>query len=186
LTGLNFPDYETGGTEWDDLGGGSVDGSLGGTFGLLLGMDFGLLIGEAEVLLSFDNAYTEIQTSNYGGWKMIRMNGIALHIPLLAKMDFHLGPVVFQPLLGPYFNIALGDLSMSGDGDANDPYANPLFGLVFGGLAGLNLGRGILFLDGRYEMDLGRTVAGNDPITIWKRSALVLSLGYQVYLGRRK
>jgi hypothetical protein len=179
MGGPAFSDYDTDGTEWKDSAGHDIDGHTGGTVGLFLGADFGLLIGEAGALLSFDRAKLYYESGSYS-----EVNGTSLHIPLLLKMDFHLGPVVLQPLAGPYFNLALGKLDVENYG--KDPYANPPFGLVFGGLLGLNLGRGILFIDSRYEMDLGKTVAGNDPITIWKHSAYVLSMGYQIYLGRRR
>jgi hypothetical protein len=177
MAGPAFSHYDTDDTDWKDRMGHSIDGHMGGTAGLFLGADFGLLIGEVGALLSFDRAKL-YQSDSYS-----MVQGMALHIPLLFKMDFHLGPVVLQPLAGPYFNLALGDLDMN---SGKDPYANPPFGVVFGGLLGLNLGRGILFIDSRYEMDLGKTVAGNNPITIWKRSANVLSVGYQIYLGRRR
>jgi hypothetical protein len=185
MLGPAFPSYYISDTEWEEYGGSPVNGIPGGMFGIALGMDFGLLIGEAEVLLSIDNAETTVQIP-YSGKKDISMTGVSLHIPLLVKMDFHLGPVVLQPQVGPYFNVALGNLSMSGYGDGKEPYANPPIGLVVGGLAGLNLGRGILFVDARYEIDLGKTVAGNEPMTIWRRSAFIPSLGYQIYLGRKR
>jgi hypothetical protein len=173
MAGFATSEYYTKGTEWDDTGGGNIDNAGGGSLGLFLGADSGFLIGEVGALLSFDNA--EMFSS-------ISMKGISLHIPLLVKMDLHLGPVVLQPLAGPYFNFALGDLDMGGYG--KDPYANPPIGLVFGGLVGLNLGRGFFFIDSRYEMDLGKTVAGNNPMTIWQRSAFIMNFGYQIYLGR--
>jgi hypothetical protein len=184
MFGVAFPGYDTDDTDWKDYGGGSIDEYPSGGGGLFLGMDFGLLAGEAGVLLVGDNGRVTMHV-NSGGYSYSdssHLSGVSLHIPLLVKGDFHLGPVVLQPFLGPYFNIALGELDVKG----NEPYANPLLGLVFGGLLGLNLGRGILFLDGRYAIDLGRTVAGNDPITIWRRSVFMLNMGYQIYLGRRK
>jgi hypothetical protein len=185
MGGLSLPNYNIDGTDAEDINGVSVRGMPGGNAGLLLGMDFGLLVAEADLLLFVDNARMYFERPNgYDEW--FDITGLALHIPLLLKADFHLGPVVLQPLLGPYFNLALGDLQTGGDRGGNDPYANPPIGMVFGGLAGLNLGRGILFLDSRYEMDLGKTVAGNEPVTLWRRSAFLLNLGYQIYLGRKK
>ncbi|MDR2247620.1 MAG: hypothetical protein LBE17_13280 [Treponema sp.] len=178
MGGPIFSEYDTDDTEWKARTGHDIDGRTRGAGGLFLGADFGLLIGEVGALLSFERAKIYVGSDSYSA------RGMSLHIPLLLKMDFHLGPLVLQPLAGPYFNLALGKLDVEDYGD--DPYANPPFGLVFGGLLGLNLGRGILFVDSRYEMDLGKTVAGNDPITIWKRSAYVLSFGYQIYLGRRR
>jgi hypothetical protein len=100
-------------------------------------------------------------------------------------MDFHLGPVVLQPLAGPYFNFALGKLTTSGGISGKESYKNPPLGLTFGALAGLNLGGGLLFIDGRFEMDLGKTEA-EKSIEIWRRSAFMLNLGYQIYLGRKE
>jgi hypothetical protein len=185
MAGLAVPEYDINDTDWEDYGGSGINGYTTFNGGLFLGIDFGLFAGEAGFFFTGDSAETSFQNS-YGSREWSDMTGAALHIPLLVKMDFHLGPVVLQPLLGPYFNIALGPLHTSGFQTGDDPYANPPVGLVFGGLAGLNLGRGILFIDGRYEIDLGRTVAGNDSITIWRRSAFMLNLGYQIYLGGRK
>jgi hypothetical protein len=193
MTGMAFPFYDTADTGWKDHGGRDMDGNMTFNGGLFLGMDFGLLAGEAGFFFTYDDVETRIQDV-FGFERWVYITGVALHIPLLVKMDFHLGPVVLQPLLGPYFNIALGDLntidsydgSHDEDYDGDDPYANPPVGLVFGGLAGVNLGRGILFIDGRYEIDLGKTVAGNGSMTIWRRSAFTLNFGYQIYLGRRK
>jgi hypothetical protein len=189
MAGIAFPIYNI-----DDTGGknywGDMMNTAGAVFngGLFFGMDFGLLAGEAGFFFTGDHAEAYVRSGygyyDYGGW--VSMTGVSLHIPLLVKMDFHLGPVVLQPLVGPYFNIALGDLHSEGYGYGDDPYANPPFGLVFGGLAGINLGRGILFIDGRYEIDLGKTVVGKNSMTIWRRSAFMLNLGYQLYLGRKK
>jgi hypothetical protein len=183
MAGLTIPSYNTDDTTWTETYGGSaVKGNVGGILGLLLGMDFGLLIGEAEVLVSFDNA--KIDTSSYFEEAAL-MKGVSLHIPLLVKMDFRLGPVVLQPLAGPYFNFALGKLTTSGGTNRKESYRNPPLGLTFGALAGLNLGGGLLFIDGRFEMDLGKTEV-NKSIEIWRRSAFMLNLGYQIYLGRKK
>jgi hypothetical protein len=184
MAGMAFPGYDINDTDWQNYGGG-IDGDSSFNGGFFFGMDFGLFAGEAGLFFTGDNAGTSVQDS-YGDSEKSAMTGTALHIPLLVKMDFHLGPVVLQPLLGPYFNIALGDMETSGYLSGDEPYANPPFGLVFGGLVGLALGRGILFMDSRYEIDLGRTVAGNNAMTVWRRSAFTLNFGYEIYLGRKK
>jgi hypothetical protein len=184
MAGMAFPSYDINDTDWKNYGDG-MDGGVSFNGGLFFGMDFGRFAGEAGLFFTGDNAKTYLQDS-YGYRREAEMIGTAIHIPLLVKMDFHLGPVVLQPLLGPYFNIALGDMETTGYLTGNEPYANPPFGVVFGSLVGLTLGRGIIFMDGRYEIDLGRTVAGNDPMTIWSRSAFTLNFGYAIYLGRRK
>jgi hypothetical protein len=162
--------YNTGDTDLKNADIKERGPAINGT--LFFGMDFGLLTGQAEIILT--NEQAEIDTVN------IDISGMSLLVPFIFKVDFHLGPVVLQPLAGLYLNFALGKLETRGMGiEGEDPYANPLFGLMFGGSAGISLGRGILFLDSRYAMDLGRTVAGNDPKTIWRRSALMFNLGYQ-------
>jgi hypothetical protein len=149
-------------------------------------MDFGLLIGQVEVLLMNEIIRMHYPLP-YDSTTGIYITGTSLLLPFIFKVDFHLGPVVLQPLAGLYLNFALGDLKESGGRyDTEEPYANPLFGLMLGGSFGITLGRGILFLDTRYAMDLGRTVAGSGPKTIWRRSAFMFNLGYQFSLGRRR
>jgi hypothetical protein len=176
--GMSMPSYNTDGT---DIEGMDITGKSGFGGTLFFGMDFGRLIGQVEVLLVAEKAIID---TPYGD---IDIEGMSLLVPFVFKADFHLGPLVLQPLAGLYLNFALGDLKESGSGfDTEEPYANPLLGLMLGGSFGITLGRGILFLDGRYAMDLGRTVAGSGPITIWKRSAFMFNLGYQFSLGRRR
>jgi hypothetical protein len=175
MGGFSALSYNTDDTEWDRLGG-SVKAKGAGSFGLSLGFDSGLLIFETGTVFAFDNANLEMGSDDTS------TGGVSLHIPLLLKADFHLGPVVLQPLLGSYFNFALGKLF----GDGHDPYANPPLGLTFGGLIGFNLGGGLLFMDAHYDMDLGKTKAGNAAITVWQRSNFAFTFGYQIYLGRRR
>jgi hypothetical protein len=179
--GINLHNYNTNGTDHSGIdikGGPAFDGAL------FFGMDFGLLIGQAEVLFTGDNAAI---TYPYPYPGEVDVTGISLMIPFILKVDFHLGPLVLQPLAGLYLNFGLGNLKESGMGaDREDPYANPPLGLIFGGSLGTPLGRGIVFLDGRCAIDLGRTAAGNNPITIWKRSAFMINLGYQFFIGRRR
>jgi hypothetical protein len=158
-------------------------GSFNG--GAYFGMDFGLVTGQVELLLAQDNArmYVKIGNGSSYYWETIKVNGTSLLVPLIAKLDFHLGPVVLQPLLGPYLNFGLGKLNT---GNGSDPYANPLLGIMFGGAVGMKLGSGMIFLDTRYAADLGKTKAGNQAMKIWERSALRLNLGYQFNFGDNK
>jgi hypothetical protein len=185
MIGPVFHFYDTDDTDMNNY---EIDGqgSFGG--GLYFGMDFGLLTGQAEILVAGDSARMEIDSGYpYYNHDEIKFGGTSLLIPLIFKLDLHLGPVVLQPLAGPYLNFALGDLEEKGDySDSNDPYANPLFGLMFGGTLGIKAGPGMIFLDTRYAMDLGKTKAGNNPLTIWKRSGVLLNLGYQFYFGGKK
>jgi hypothetical protein len=181
MGGFGSSSYNTDGTDWKDkYHYESIHGSSGGALGLFMGLDSGGLIFELGAQTSFDKG-----EMNINQYDKRDVESMALHVPLLVKLDWHLGPVVFQPMAGAYYNLALGKLDIESSRGGDDPYANPPFGLVFGGLAGLTLGRGLLFIDGRYEMDLGKTRAGRDAITIWSRSAFTFNFGYQIYLGRR-
>jgi hypothetical protein len=192
MAGTVFPIYHTD-DEWDDNNIGShISGkpTFGG--GLSVGWDFGFVAAETGALISSDRAKTTVNKPYYGD--DVDLMGISLLVPLIIKLDFHLGPVVLQPLAGGYVNFALGDLKWHGydPGDTKAAYANPLFGLMFGGALGFKLGRGSLFVDSRYVMDLGSTAMGSHEITnntamrAWKRSGVMLNLGYQFYLGGKK
>jgi hypothetical protein len=184
IAGAKFPVYAIDDTDWGNSGGYDIDGQLTFNGGLFFGMDFGMLTGQAEILFTGERAKTRVLTGY--SYTDMDITGLSILVPLIVKLDLRLGPVVLQPLAGFYFNFALGNLKEKGDDlEVEDPYANPLFGLMFGGDVGITLGRGIFFLDCRYAKDLGRTAAGNDPVTIWKRSALMLNLGYQFSLGRK-
>jgi hypothetical protein len=184
MAGARLPKYAIDDTHWGDKGGDDIEGK--GTFNgaLFFGMDFGLLAGQAEVFFAGERAATRVLTGFT--YTDTDITGLSILVPLVLKLDFHWGPVVLQPLAGFYLNFALGNLKERvGSLDVEDPYANPLLGVIFGGAIGISFGRGIFFLDLRYAKDLGKTVAGNDPVTIWKRSALMLNLGYQFSLGRK-
>jgi hypothetical protein len=136
-----------------------VDTALGG--GLSVGYDFGLFTGQVEFL--FANDYID------------GLTGMLLKVPLIAKMDFHLGRFVLQPQVGFYLNFGLGDLHDINDYDYTIDRANldtPLLGGVIGGTLGLRMGRGYLFGDLRYMGDFG---------DLYTRSVVLVSLGYQYY-----
>jgi hypothetical protein len=183
--GTRIPKYAIDDTDWGNMGGKDIEGQMTFNGGFFFGMDFGMFAGQAEIFFAGEKAGTRI----LDGYSYIDMDitALSLLVPLIVKLDYHLGPVVLQPLAGIYLNFALGDLKESMGGvELEDPYENPLMGVIFGGAAGMPLGKGLLFLDIRYAMDLGKTTAGNDPVTIWKRSAFMLNLGYQFFLGGKK
>jgi hypothetical protein len=175
--GIRSLSYNTDGTDWDGL---AVEGNSAPNAGLFIGMDFGKLIIQAEIVLSGDNGTIDNIYSN--NFYSMGVTGTSLLIPLIVKRDFHLGPVVFQPLAGLYFNFALGDLKLEDNTmGGEEPYANPPVGLIFGGDVGIALWKGVLFLDLRFAGDLGKTAAGNDPIEIWTRTSFMINLGYQFF-----
>jgi hypothetical protein len=180
MAGPVFNNYNIKNTDSANAGIYHIDGKGAVNGGMYFGIDFGLLAAQAEVLITGDNA--EMELSYFDS----HITGTSLLVPLILKLDFHLGPFILQPLAGPYLNFALGDIRSTDeyDGRNYDPYANPLFGLMFGGTVGIRMGRGMIFVDTRYAKDLGKAKAGNHPMTIWEHSALRLNAGYQFNFGR--
>jgi hypothetical protein len=167
--------YNTKDTDWKNA---EIEGKSTFNGSLFLGMDFGAWSLQGEVLLTGDNGTLNVPgIDGITGWSLL--------IPFIFKGDFRLGPVILQPLVGPYLNFVLGDLELGGTMGGKEPYANPPLGLMIGADAGIRLGGGIIFLDARFAVDLGKTAVGNNPMTAWSRSAFMLNLGYQFSLGRK-
>jgi hypothetical protein len=156
-----------------------MHGRGGFNFDLFLGYDFGLLAVQGEFLFTGDSA--DAWVTNYSGYNYsgnYEVSGTTIQIPLMAKLDLHWGRLMLQPEAGIYFNFGLGDLDY---GYGSIGYENPLFGLMFGGALGFRIGRGYLFTDFRYAMNLGETELSNN----WgeyHRSAFMLNVGYQYYI----
>lgn len=176
MAGMRSLKYNTDDTDWENL---DIDGKSTAAGGLFFGLDYGPVVTQVEILFSGDKGAIE----NMPGFDDI--TAYTLLIPLILKGDFHLGPVVLQPLAGFYFNIALGDLDLDGSMGGKEPYANPPVGLMVGGDIGMRFGKSRIFLDLRYAADLGKTAVGNDPMTAWRRSAFMLNLGYQFFVWRK-
>jgi hypothetical protein len=159
---------------YDSVDSGEIKPALGGFLGWHLAK-FGI---QLEALMAFDGARKN-QT---------RLEAMSLLLPIIAKYDINIKSFVIQPLVGAYFNIALGDMygSYQGSGsysprDGHTSYANPPLGIMVGGDFGWVFKRGMLFLDARFAFDLGKTVIavdGNEE-ELWRKTALTLSLGYQ-------
>jgi hypothetical protein len=179
IAGLRAPNYNTDNTDWKTV---NIEGKSTANGGLFIGMDLGSLILQAEVLLGGDSAAIENMPATM---EIDDISGFSLLIPLIFKWNFHLGPLVLQPLAGPYLNFALGNLKIGGRMGGEEPYANPPLGFMFGGDVGFPLWQGLVFLDLRFAVDFGKTAAGNNPMTAWTRSAFMLNLGYQFFVGGR-
>jgi hypothetical protein len=156
---------------------------MNGRSGFAIGPFFGMTRGnwsfEAEALLSGDNGTMEI--SNRNSYSEYDFSAWSFMIPLIVKYEFKLGPVVIQPLAGFSFNFALGDFKIE---DIKNDWEKPLFGLMFGGDVGVNVGRGRIFADLRYAVDLGNTEI-DDNFKMGK-SLFMISLGYQYFLSGKK
>jgi hypothetical protein len=176
MAGMRSPSFDTDDTDWENV---DIEGDSSFSGGFFVGIDFGRVIAQAEFAFNEDAGVIE---NRMGFEKGI---GKSLMIPLIVKGDFHLGPVVLQPLAGVYFNVTLGDLELEGSMGGTEPYAYPPAGMLFGGDVGIGFGRNLIFLDFRYAMDLGKTAVGNDPISVWRRSAFVFNVGYQFFIWRK-
>jgi hypothetical protein len=180
--------------------------------GLFAGYDFGLFTGQLGFLFASDAANIERDGSewvpdyfNDYGYKVSahtatnnahsQYEGTLLQIPLIAKVDLHLGRFVFQPLAGLYLNFGLGtvDYEYSYDRDSyygglghysqrsgSTEWKNPLLGWVAGGTLGFQLGPGFVFFEARYMANFGFTEV---PIhgDFYRRSATLFGGGYQYY-----
>jgi hypothetical protein len=166
----NFSLYET------------YKGKAGFNAGFLVGYDYGLLAVQAEVLFTGDNLKIEWDSGYYTA--DIHLSGKTIQIPLMLKLDFHLGRIMFQPQWGFYLNMTLGDLE-SPDNEYGYPmeYKHPLLGMMFGGALGFRIGRGYIFTDARYAFNLGYTEVEGQKTA--RRSALVMNMGYQYYFKSR-
>jgi hypothetical protein len=173
----------------------------GGSFnlGFLFGYDFGLLALQGELLINTGGGSYEYEY-DYGFWYYWEQNNFnmtTLQIPVLLKLDLHWRRIMFQPQAGLYLNFGLGDLEYDReyyDGSTypydfsnsdSTEYSSPLFGLMFGGAFGVRIGRGYLFLDLRYAVDLGEIKIDVDG-SKWNRDAVMLNLGYQYYFRSKQ
>jgi hypothetical protein len=131
---------------------------------VFLGYHLGNLGIQVEALSAYDHVtYKYWNYSSYNEEK-IRLKGWSLLIPLIVKYDLNLGSFAISPLIGPYFNMTLGDLDgkiegYNGSDGGHTSWANPPLGLMFGTDFGWKFRTGMLFLDARFAWDLGRTVA---------------------------
>lgn len=119
----------------------------------------------------------------------------SLELPILVTYDIGLGPVTLTLLLGPNISFPINEMKIttsssiitdrSGTNEWN--IANKaIFGITGGAAVALRLGPGSLVTDIRYINDFTPVKAGEkdseNPIDLFTRRALALSLGYQIRL----
>jgi hypothetical protein len=114
---------------------------------------------------------------------------MCFQIPLIAKMDFHLGRFVLQPLAGFYLNFGFAKeygyyIDNAYFSDDADDYTTPLVGWMLGGTAGFRLGRGFLFTELRYLSDF-HGAEDAEGHKWYRRAAALFSLGYQYYFKQK-
>lgn len=119
----------------------------------------------------------------------------SLELPILVTYDIGLGPVTLTLLLGPNISFPINKMKIttsssiitdrSGTNEWN--IANKaIFGITGGAAVALRLGSGSLVTDIRYINDFTPVKAGEkdseNPMDLFTRRALALSLGYQIRL----
>jgi hypothetical protein len=149
----------------------SPEGKAGFNAAFLWGMDYGLWALELDLLFTGDHLKVYVQNYDY------KLTGTLIQIPVLFKLDFHLGRILLQPLAGVNLNFALGKIK-SDFGEAS--YEPPLLGFTFGGVAGFRLGKGHILADLRYTSNLGDTKVNGGTET-FERSAFMVFFGFQHY-----
>jgi hypothetical protein len=167
----------------------------------LFGYDFGLLAFQTELLFSSVTVKHDYYYSSTSGPpsytytyrdEETEFSRMTLQIPVMLKLDFHFWRLMLQPQAGIYFNFGLGGMdyeteysSSSGSGSSSGDYDcdTPLFGVMAGVAMGVRIGRGYLFMDFRYAMDLGETKIYNYTSSgiEYTRHSFAWSLGYQYY-----
>lgn len=116
----------------------------------------------------------------------------SLELPILVTYDIGLGPVTLTLLLGPNISFPINKMKVTtalNSSSATDEWniANKaIFGITGGAAVALRLGPGSLVTDIRYTNDFTPVKAGEkdseNPMDLFTRRALALSLGYQIRL----
>lgn len=118
----------------------------------------------------------------------------SLELPILVTYDIGLGPVTLTLLLGPNISFPINKMKVTTSNTITDsPKTNEwniankaIFGITGGAAVALRLGPGSLVTDIRYTNDFIPVKAGEkdseNPIDLFTRRALALSLGYQIRL----
>lgn len=120
----------------------------------------------------------------------------SLELPILVTYDIGLGPVTLTLLLGPNISFPISKLKTSSTGSGligvesgvseSSIADTAIFGITGGAAVALRLGPGSLVTDIRYINDFTPVKAGEkdseNPMDLFTRRALALSLGYQIRL----
>lgn len=146
-----------------------------------------------------NNGYKVSRTASIGNIKQTATTTVtytSLELPILVTYDIGLGPVTLTVLLGPNISFPISKLktSMTGSGfisaesgvSESSIADTAIFGITGGAAVALRLGPGSLVTDIRYINDFTPVKAGEkdseNPMDLFTRRALALSLGYQIRL----
>jgi hypothetical protein len=120
-------------------------------------------------------------------------NSKSLMFPVTVKFPLEFAPYIVSPFAGAYFILPLGQMEVAtteeGKTGGSYEYAYSLqLGITFGVDLGVRLGPGILFLDLRYNGDLGNTIVQMDDGTTreYTRNMFSFSLGYELAILNKR
>jgi TolB-like protein len=111
----------------------------------------------------------------------------AMMLPVLGKFTFRPGSLLLAGFGGIYFTLPFTAMTLVVDDWEYSYNFNPPMGWIVGGNIGVKAGPGTLFLDLRYAGDFNDMELTGDwgPRAVYKRSLIVISLGYEFGLGGR-
>jgi hypothetical protein len=119
----------------------------------------------------------ELEAAPFVSWSMM--------IPLSLKLTIR-KPKYFAAVLGgAYLTLPLGEMWNESPGDGFKYSVKPPFGITAGINSGVKAGPGYIFLDIRWNADLGETVKDSGE-AIYKRGMVSLSLGYEIGFFTKK
>jgi hypothetical protein len=120
-------------------------------------------------------------------------NSKSLMFPVTVKFPLEFEPYIVSPFAGAYFIMPLGQMEVAtteeGKTGGSYEYAYSMqLGLTFGVDFGVRLGPGILFLDLRYNADLGKTMVQMPDGTLFEynRNMFSFSIGYELAFLNKK
>lgn len=189
-----------------------MDGSLLGTLStkpeMVVGGGGGLFVRYNMPFLSSLGIQTGLDVLANNGYKVngtftlgsvensstVTATYTSLELPILVTYDIGLGPVTLTLLLGPNISFPINKMKVTTSNTITDsPKTNEwniankaIFGITGGVAVALRLGPGSLVTDIRYTNDFTPVKGGEkdseNPIDLFTRRALALSLGYQIRL----
>jgi hypothetical protein len=107
----------------------------------------------------------------------------SLAFPFTARFNFYPGKFRVSPFFGLYYLVPLGNMKHTDSRDKTSrswsfDLSLPL-GLLGGISGGVKTGPGILFVDLRYAIDLGRPELPDPALASYRRSIVTLAVGYE-------
>ena len=144
---------------------------------------------QAEGIFSNDYAPYEIYETNSAHSVLTLRSepftAYSLMVPLTLKCTLRKEPLLAAALGGVYLAVPLGNMQ-NGIYGGSFPYSLTVpVGYTLGINLGMKAGPGYLFLDLRWAQDLGETIKAESLESLYRRSMVILALGYEIGLFRK-